>query len=89
MQKSEDFYKNYLKIYKADRLLTVHINGFNNEGIKLFRRLHLGLSHLYDDKFKHSFLDSLSPICSCGWILTQFFIIYSIAPVSEMKEHSI
>ena len=73
MQKSEDFYKNYLKIYKADRLLTVHINGFNNEGIKLFTRLHLGLSHLYDDKFKHSFLDSLSPICSCGLDINTIF----------------
>ena len=60
MQKSEYFYKNYLRIYKADRLLTVHINGFSNEGIKLFTWLHLGLSHLYDDKF--NFLDSLSPI---------------------------
>ena len=62
----EYFYKNYLRIYKADRLLKVHINGFNNEGIKLFTWLHLSLSHLYDDKFKHSFLDSLSPIWSCG-----------------------
>ena len=28
--------------------------------------LRLGLSHLRDNKFKHGFLDSLNPICSCG-----------------------
>ena len=28
--------------------------------------LRLGLSHLWEHKFKHGFLDSLNPICSCG-----------------------
>ena len=36
------------------------------KGIKLLTRLRLGLSHLRDHKFKHDFLDSLNPICSCG-----------------------
>ena len=26
----------------------------------------LGLSHLREHKFRHGFLDSLNPICSCG-----------------------
>ena len=34
--------------------------------IKLLSRLRLGLSHLRERKFKHGFLDSLNPICSCG-----------------------
>ena len=36
------------------------------KGIKLLTRLRLGLSHLGEHKFKHGFLDSLNPICSCG-----------------------
>ena len=28
--------------------------------------LRLGLSHLREHKFKHSFLDLLNPICNCG-----------------------
>ena len=35
-------------------------------GIKLLRRLGLGLSHLHDHKFKHGFQNLLNPICNCG-----------------------
>ena len=35
-------------------------------GVKLLTRLRLGLSHLREHKFKHSFQDSLNLICSCG-----------------------
>ena len=38
----------------------------NPKGIKLLTRLRLGLSHLWEHKFRHGFLDSLNPICSCG-----------------------
>ena len=38
----------------------------NPKGIKLLTTLGLGLSHLQEHKFKHGFLDSLNPICSCG-----------------------
>ena len=38
----------------------------NPKRIKLLTRLRLGLSHLREHKFKHGFLDSLNPICSCG-----------------------
>ena len=40
-------------------------NCFSNKGIKHITKLHLGLSHLHDHKFKQGFLDSLNPICSC------------------------
>ena len=33
---------------------------------KLITRLRLRLSHLRFHKFKHSFQDTLNPICSCG-----------------------
>ena len=38
----------------------------NPKGIKLVTRLRLGLSHLWEHKFKHSFQDTLNPLCSCG-----------------------
>ena len=37
----------------------------NPKGVKLLAKLRLGLSHLWEHKFKHGFLDSLKPICSC------------------------
>ena len=41
-------------------------NCHNPKGVKLLTRLRLGLSHLREHKFKHSFQDSLNPIRSCG-----------------------
>ena len=38
----------------------------NPKGIKLVTRLRLGLSHLGEHKLKHSFQDTLIPLCSCG-----------------------
>ena len=42
-------------------------NCFNTKGIKHLTRLRLGLSNLRYHKFKHGFLDSLNPICGCGF----------------------
>ena len=41
-------------------------NCHNPKAIKYLSRIRLGLSHLREDKFKHSFLDILNPICACG-----------------------
>ena len=38
--------------------------------LKLIRRLRLGLSHPRFHKFKHSFQDTLNPICNCGTVET-------------------
>ena len=38
----------------------------NPKGVKLLARLTLGLSHLSEHRFKHSFQDSFKPICGCG-----------------------
>ena len=35
-------------------------------GVQLLTRLRLCLSHLHKHKFKHSFQDSINPICNCG-----------------------
>ena len=36
----------------------------NPKGVKLLKRLRLGLSHLRERKFKHGYQDSLNLICS-------------------------
>ena len=41
-------------------------NCHNPKGIKLLTTLRVGLSHLREHKFKHSFQDTLNPICNCG-----------------------
>ena len=38
----------------------------NSQGIKFLARLRLGLNHLLEHKFKHSFQDSPNPLCKCG-----------------------
>ena len=37
-----------------------------NNGIKLLPRLRLNFSHLNEQKFRHNFLDTIKPMCSCG-----------------------
>ena len=49
----------------------------NPKGIKLITRLRLGLSHLKQHKFKHSFQDTINPLCNCGQYTdsaTHFFL---------------
>ena len=41
-------------------------NSHNSQGLKLLKRFQLGLSHLCYHKFKHNFLDTINPLCSCG-----------------------
>ena len=61
-----------LNIFKKTLLNFIRPSGstvFNHHnpiGVTLLTRLRLGLSHLREHKFKHSFQDSLNPICSCG-----------------------
>ena len=38
----------------------------NPIGIKYITRIRLGLSHLQEHTFKHSFQDSINSICNCG-----------------------
>ena len=61
-----------LNIFKKKLLKFIRRSGnsvfrcHNLKGIRLLTRLRLGLRHLREHKFKHGFLDSLNPICSCG-----------------------
>ena len=56
-------------------------NCHNPFGIKYITRIRLGLSHLREHKFKHSFQDSINPICNCGNDVesaTHFFLHYPL-----------
>ena len=55
-------------------------NCHNPKGVKLLTWLRLGLSHFREHKFKHSFQDSLNPVCSCGNDIetSAHFLLYSL-----------
>ena len=51
----------------------------HSKWVLFLTRLHVSLSHLRKHKFKHSFLDTLNPICTCGFdieLLNPFFLHY-------------
>ena len=50
-------------------------------------RLRLGLSHLRQHKFKHSFQDSLNPFCSCGLDIesTAHFLLHCPTYIIERR----
>ena len=56
------------------------LNSNNPQGLKLLTRLRPGLSHLRYHKFKHNFLDTFNPLCSCGSDIetTLHFPIYGL-----------
>ena len=55
------------KLLKFIRLSPNCVSNCSNcKGMKYFTRLRLGLTHLREHKFKHSFQDTLNPFCSCG-----------------------
>ena len=60
-------------ILKFIRLTTNVFNCKNRRGIKPITRLHVGLSHLCEHKFKHRFQDTLNPICSCSFDIESAF----------------
>ena len=57
------FKSNILKfIWPSNSFFDCH----NPIGIKYITRIRLELSHLREHKFKHSFHDTVNPICNCG-----------------------
>ena len=60
----ETFLKRILSLIRASPNSTFNCD--KPRGIKLLSRIRLGLSHLREHKFKHSFQDSLNPFCGCG-----------------------
>ena len=59
-----DFKKNILSFIRPKANSIFNCN--SSKGLKFVTRLPLGLSHLRQHKFKHSFQDSLNPLCFCS-----------------------
>ena len=73
------FKKNLLKFIRPSPNSV--FNCHKGKGIKYLTRLRLGLSHLREHKFKHSFQDTLNPFCLCGLDVetnTRFFLCYPV-----------
>ena len=60
-------------------------NYHNPKEIKFITRLRLGLIHLSEHKFIHSFQDSLNPFCSCGLDIesTAHFLLHCTVYITE------
>ena len=55
--------------------------------MKFITRLRLGLSHLREHKFKHSFQDSLNPFCRCGLDIesTAHYLLHCPTYITERR----
>ena len=58
------FKKSLLGFIRPQKRSIFNINDPN--GLRLLTRLRVNLSHLRDHKFKHNFLDTIIPLCSCS-----------------------
>ena len=61
---SNDFKKNILSFIRPKANSVFNCN--SSKGLNFVARFRLGLSHLREHKFKHSFQDSINPLCSCS-----------------------
>ena len=71
---SNIFRKKFVKFIRPS--VNSFFSSHNPKGTKFITRLGLGLSHLREHKFKHSFQDSLNPFCNCrldNWINCALF----------------
>ena len=59
----------------ANSIFDIH----NPLEIKLLTRLHPGLSHLHEHKFRYYFQDALNPLCECGKDIepTMYYFLHS------------
>ena len=75
------------KILQFIRPTANSIFGFHNPTVvKLLTRLRLGLSHLRERKFKHSFQNTFNPLCSCGKeVETTFHFLLSYLNYSDER----
>ena len=62
------FKKRILTFIRPSANSTFHCH--NPNVLILITRLRLGLNHLPFHKFKHSFQDTLNPVCNCGTVET-------------------
>ena len=61
----------------------------SSKGLKFVTRLRLGLSHLREHKFKHSFQDFINPLCSCTWDVESAIHYFFHCPLFRIERHSL
>ena len=62
---SISMFKKYLLEFIRPKERPVY-NVIDPSGLKLLTRLRVNLSHLREHKFRHNFLDTINPLCSCS-----------------------
>ena len=61
----------------------------NPIGIKYITRIRLGLSHLREHKFKHSFQDTLNPICNCSTYVEWAIYFFLHCPLNSNERRTL
>ena len=82
-----DFKKNILSLIRPKANSVLNYN--SSKVLKFVTRLRLGLSLLRDHKFKHSFQDSLNPLCSCSLDVESTIHYYLHCPLFTIKGHTL
>ena len=59
-----EFKRNLIKLHRPKERPIFNI--FDPIGLKFLSRLRTNLSHLREHKFRHNFLDTINPLCSCN-----------------------
>ena len=65
IESSKQFKKTILDFIRPKENSIYAINDIS--GLKLLTRLRLNFSHLNEHKFRHSFKDTINPMCSCSF----------------------
>ena len=82
-----DFKKNILSFIrpKANSVFNCKCS----KGLKFVTRLRLGLSHLREHKFKHSFQDSVDPLCSYSLVVESTIHYFLHCPLFTIERHTL
>ena len=81
-----DFKKNILSFTGPNADSVFNCN--SSKGLKFVTRLRLGLSHLREHKFKHSFQDSINPLCTCCLDVESTIDYFLHCPLFTIERHT-
>ena len=59
------------------------------KGLKFITKLRLRLSHLREHQFKHSFQDSINPLCSCSLDVESTIHYFLHCPLFTIERHTL
>ena len=82
-----DFKKNILSFLRPKANSVFICN--SSKGLKFVTRLRLGLSYLREHKFKHSFQDSINPLCSCSLDVESTIHYFLHCPQFTIERHTL